>query len=124
MALLYYRNLGVHRPEILMKRAFGELKTFYDFLKRTQDYLESDATVKRLAWHPGQASANGGHGNGRDDNTDSGVWVQLTEEPAPQKSWRRAVGARQLSMRRPGGEDGGSFGIVAASAPATRRLNG
>ena len=81
MAQLYYRNLGVHRPEILMKRAFGELKTFYDFLKRTRDYLESDATVKRLAWHPGQASANGGHGNGRDDNTDSGVWVQLTEPP-------------------------------------------
>ena len=81
MAQLYYRNLGVHRPDILMQRAFGELKTFYDFLKRTRDYLESDASVKRLAWHPGQASANGDRGDGRDDDTDAGVWVRLTEPP-------------------------------------------
>ena len=81
MALLYYRNLGVHRPDILMQRAFGELKMFYDFLKRTRDYLESDAAVKRLAYRPGRAPANGDHGTGRDDDTDAGVWIQLTEPP-------------------------------------------
>ena len=81
MALLYYRNLGVHRPDILMQRAFGELKMFYDFLKRTRDYLESDAAVKRLAYRPGRAPANGDHGTGRDDDTDTGAWIQLTEPP-------------------------------------------
>lgn len=79
MALLYYRNLGVHRPDILMQRAFGELKMFYDFLKRTRDYLGSDAAVKRLACRPGEAPANGDRDNGRDDDTDAGVWVRLTE---------------------------------------------
>ena len=49
MALLHDRNLGVHRPDVLMQRAFYRLKTFYDFLRRTRDYMESDAAVKRLA---------------------------------------------------------------------------
>ena len=49
MALLHYGNLGVHRPDVLMQRAFYGLKTFYDFLRRTKDYTESDAAVKRLA---------------------------------------------------------------------------
>ena len=80
MAQLYYRNLGVHRPDVLMQRAFGELKMFYDFLKRTRDYLKN-AAVKRLTCHPGEAPANGDHGNGRDSDTDAGVWVQLTEPP-------------------------------------------
>ena len=72
MALLYYRNLGVHRPDILMRRAFGELKTFYDFLKRTRDYLEGDTAVKRLAWRAGEAPADGRHDPGRDAGTDAG----------------------------------------------------
>ena len=80
MALLYYRNLGVHRPDILMDRAFRELKTFYNFLKRTRDYLQ-DATVKRLAWRPGEAPANGRHDPGRDAGADAGTWVELTEPP-------------------------------------------
>ncbi|MDH5491213.1 MAG: DEAD/DEAH box helicase [Myxococcales bacterium] len=74
MALLHYRNLGVHRPDVLMQRAFYGLKTFYDFLRRTKDYTESDAAVKRLAWAPGP---------GPDDDDDgerpAGYWVQLTE---------------------------------------------
>ena len=79
MALLYYQNLGVHRPDVLMRRTFGELGMFYDFLKRTRDYLESDAAVKRLAWRPGDAPANGDHGTGPGEATDAGVWVELTE---------------------------------------------
>ena len=79
MALLYYQNLGVHRPDVLMRRTFGELGMFYDFLKRTRDYLESDAAVKRLAWRPGEAPANGDHGTGPGEATDAGVWVELTE---------------------------------------------
>ena len=74
MALLHYRNLGVHRPDVLMQRAFYGLKTFYDFLRRTKDYTESDAAVKRLAWAPGP---------GPDDDDDgerpAEYWVQLTE---------------------------------------------
>ena len=81
MALLYYRNLGVHRPDILMQRAFDELKIFSDFLTRTRNYLESHAAVKRLACRPGGTPANGNHANGRDDDDDAGVWVQLTEPP-------------------------------------------
>ncbi len=79
MALLYYQNLGVHRPDILMRRAFGELRIFYDFLKRTRDYLESDAAVKRVAWRPGETPANGDHGTGSGEATDAGVWIELTE---------------------------------------------
>ena len=81
MALLYYRNLGVHRPDVLMRRALGELKASYDFLKRTRDYLESDAAVKRLAWRPGEAPANGDHDTGRDDDNDAEMWVRLNEPP-------------------------------------------
>ena len=62
MAQLYYRNLGVRRPDVLMRRAFSELKTFYDFLKRTRDYLEGDAAVKRLAWLPGETPGNDNNG--------------------------------------------------------------
>ncbi len=57
-----------------MKNAFFGMKTFYDFLRRTKDYMESDAAIKRLAWKPGISPV--------DDVTDRarGVWVQL-EEP-------------------------------------------
>ena len=81
MALLHYWNLGVHRPDVLMRRAFGELKTFYEFLRRTRNYLENDAAVKRLAWRPGEAPANGDHGARRDGETDDAVWVLLEEPP-------------------------------------------
>ena len=72
MALLHYQNLNVRRPDILMKNAFFGLKTFYDFLRRTKDYMESDAAVKRLAWKTGVPPD--------DDDAERGVWVQL-EEP-------------------------------------------
>lgn len=74
MALLHYQSLGVRRPDILMRNAFFGLKTFYDFLCRTKDYMESDAAVKRLAWKPGVAS------DVDDVDRVRGVWVQL-EEP-------------------------------------------
>ena len=81
MAHLYYRNLGVHRPDVLMHRVFSDLKTFYDFLKRTRDYLEGDAAVKRLAWRPGETPANNNDGGKHGEGTDSGAWIQLTEPP-------------------------------------------
>ena len=79
MALLHYKNLDVRRPDILMKNAFFGLKTFYDFLRRTKDYMESDAGVKRLAWKPGVAPD--------DDDAEwaRGVWVQL-EEPKDRRN--------------------------------------
>ena len=80
MALLHYWNLGVHCPDILMRRAFDELGMFYKFLKQTQSYLKSDAAVKRLAWGPGEPPANGGNGAGRGE-TGTGAWVRLTEPP-------------------------------------------
>ena len=81
MAQLYYRNLGVRRSDVLMRRAFSELKTFYDFLKRTRDYLEGDAAVKRLAWCPGETPGNDNNGGKHGEGTDSGEWIQLTEPP-------------------------------------------
>ena len=91
MAQLYYRNLGVRRPDVLMHRAFGELKTFYDFLKRTRDYLEN-AAVKRLAWCPGETPANDNKGGKHGEGTGSGTWIQLTEPPdrpnAPEATFR------------------------------------
>lgn len=74
MALLHYRNLKVHCPDVLMQRTFYGLKTFYDFLRRTKAHTESDAAVKRLAWTRGP-------GTGDDDNGErpAGFWVQLTE---------------------------------------------
>jgi hypothetical protein len=74
MALLHYRNLGVHRPDVLMQRTFYGLKTFYDFLQRTKDYTESDAAVKRLAW-----TAGPGPDDDNDGERPDGYWVQLTE---------------------------------------------
>lgn len=72
MALLHYQNLDVRRPDILMKRAFFGMKTFYDFLRRTKDYMESDTAVKRLAWKPGVPPDD-------DDDRARGFWVQLGE---------------------------------------------
>ena len=80
MALLHYWNLGVHRPDILMSRAFHGLGMFYKFLKQTQNYLKSDAAVKRLAWCPGEPPANGGNGAGRGE-TGTGAWIRITEPP-------------------------------------------
>jgi len=75
MALLHYQNLGVRRPDILMKNAFFGLKTFYDFIRRTTAYMESDEAVKRLACKPGITP------DGDDARGTRGVWVQLEEPP-------------------------------------------
>ena len=81
MAQLHYWNLGIHRPDILMRRAFGELKTFYDFLKRTKDYLESATAVKRLAWRDGATPSNRDRDTTPSEGTDAGAWVELIEPP-------------------------------------------
>ncbi len=78
MAHLHYWNLDVNSPDDLRRRAVGELRMFYEFLKRTGDYLKSDDAVKRLAWSPGEPPANGA-GAGRAEA--GGAWVQLTEPP-------------------------------------------
>ena len=76
MALLHYQNLdpSVYRPDVLMGRVVWGLKSFYGFLKRTKEYMESDDAVKRLAWLPGKPPAD-------DENreTTEEVWIQLTE---------------------------------------------
>ena len=71
MALLHYQNLETGDPGALMRHAFFGLKTFYDFLRRTRDYMESDAAVKRLAWTLVPRA--------KEDRGEEGVWVQLTE---------------------------------------------
>ena len=71
MALLHYENLGVHRPDVLMQRAFYGLKAFYDFLSNTKRHVESDAAVKRLAWQIDDGAENG--------RGASEVWVRLVE---------------------------------------------
>lgn len=70
MALLHYENLGVHRPDVLMQRAFYGLKAFYDFLSNTKRHVESDAAVKRLAWQIDDAEDAPGTPE---------VWVRLVE---------------------------------------------
>jgi len=74
MAQLNYRNLGVHRPDIVMQMTFYGLKSFYDYLRRTKDYLESDAAVLRLGWKAGERPAGDVAANG-------GTWVELAEPP-------------------------------------------
>lgn len=73
MAQLYYENLGVHRPDVLLRRTFSGLKVFHDFLSRTKRYLE-EVAVLRLAWEPGVAPDP----RGRSKRVD-GVWVRLKE---------------------------------------------
>lgn len=73
MAFLYYNNLNVPQPDALMRHTFAGLKVFYDFLRRTKGYMESDAAVKRLAWQSSQAPDD-------EKGQVQGVWVQL-EEP-------------------------------------------
>ncbi len=80
MALLHYWNIEDHRPDILMGRAFHGLGMFYEFLRRTREYLESDPAVKRLAWRLGEPPANGSNGAGRGE-AGTGAWIQLTEPP-------------------------------------------
>lgn len=76
MALLHYQNLGVPRPDAVMRHAFYRLKDFYDFLRRTKTYMEGDAAVRRLAWEagapPDDEEAFGGS---------SALWVRLLEAP-------------------------------------------
>lgn len=74
MALLYYINLGVHRPDVLMYRSVQGLKIFYDFLTRTKTYMESDSAVLRLAWRKGDSP-----GNATDDKPSRTLWVRLVE---------------------------------------------
>jgi hypothetical protein len=58
-----------------MKRVFYDLKTLYDFLRRTKEYMESDVAVKRLACRPGIGPEDG------EGDRVRGVWIQL-EEPS------------------------------------------
>lgn len=75
MALLHYQNLGVQRPDILLKNAFYGLGTFFRFLDQTKKHMESDAAVQRLAYKPGFAPESD------KSRTGGSVWVQLEEPP-------------------------------------------
>ncbi len=78
MALLYYKNLGLRRPE--MKQAFYGLKDFNSFLKQTKCYMESDEAVLRLAWKPGISPEDKPSEVQLEGPEDQPFWVQL-EEP-------------------------------------------
>ena len=111
MALLHYWNLGVHRPDVLMKNTFYGLRIFYEFLRRTREYLNSDAAVKRLAWHPGEPPANGGNGAGRTET--AGTWIELTEPPGrrdePEATFRTFLdeNVKEVYEAEPSGETEG-----------------
>ena len=75
MALLHYANVEGHRPDVLMKRAFYGLTPFYQFLKRTKDYLDSEGAVRRVGWR----AADGRKRRRGASRTAEGVWVQLVE---------------------------------------------
>ena len=76
MALLHYQNLGVHRPDILMKQSVRGLKIFYDFLTRAKKYMESEDAVMRLAWRKGNPPRDI---EDRNKKREEGSWIQLTE---------------------------------------------
>ncbi|WP_133734929.1 AAA domain-containing protein [Halospina denitrificans] len=89
MALLHYQNLGVGRPDVLMKKAFFGLKTFNDFLNQTKKYMESDAALVRLAWKDGLPPGSKSSDSSQEKQ---GIWIQL-EEPRdrpnePESSFR------------------------------------
>jgi len=50
MAMLYFENLGVQRPDMLMSSARHSLNMFYQFLDQAKSYLLSDKAVQRLSW--------------------------------------------------------------------------
>lgn len=74
MALLHYSNLGLHRPDVVMTRTFHGLRDFYEFLKRTKDYMEGPKAVLRLAWKAGLPPEG-------EKAPTSGVWIELVEPP-------------------------------------------
>ena len=77
MALLHYANLEDHRPDVLMKCAFGGLTPFYQFLRRTKDHQESEDAVRRVGWE-----VCGDRKRRRaSSRTNDGVWIRLVERP-------------------------------------------
>lgn len=72
MALLHYENLGVHRPDVLLRLTFNGLRDFYEYLKRTLDHLNSESVVLRLSW--ARAPAPDDFDGGPD-----GFWIELKE---------------------------------------------
>ena len=74
MALLQYNNLNNENPKALLSDVFNGVKPFRDYLKRTKDYLKSDAAVLRLAWRSVE------HGDTvKADDTDGSCWIELIE---------------------------------------------
>ena len=74
MALLHYQNIVDHRPDILMERSVRGLQVFYEFLTRTKEFMESDASVMRLRWTLGSCPS--------DEDSErhtKGLWVELIE---------------------------------------------
>jgi len=82
MALLEYANLGYGGPaaRAVLSQVFGGLKDFYEFQKRSLDYLKEEC-VFRVAWKPGEDPKGGqwsrGSRNKRNDKLAS--WVELVE---------------------------------------------
>ena len=75
MALLHYANLEDHRPDVLMKLAFFGLTPFYQFLRRTKAYQDSEDAVRRVGWEVcGSRKRQRGA-----SETNGGVWIRLVE---------------------------------------------
>ena len=74
MALLHYLNIIEHRPDVLMERSVRGLKIFYDFLTLTKEFMESDASVMRLAWTLGSCPSDADS-----ERHTKGGWVELIE---------------------------------------------
>lgn len=77
MALLHYANVEEHRPDVLMGHAFYGLTPFYQFLKRTQEYLDSEGAVRRVGWEV----AGGAKQRRTVSEASDGVWIRLVEPP-------------------------------------------
>ncbi len=74
MALLYYQNIVERDPNVVMRNAVFGLKIFYDFLKRTKKFVESDYSVMPLGWKPGYCPFDE---NG--ERQAEGCWIELIE---------------------------------------------
>ena len=72
MAQLYYQNLGIENPEVVMKRVFSGLRSFYEYLNQTENYLKSDDAVLRLSWKPGSPPE-------KYNAKITGTWIELIE---------------------------------------------
>ncbi len=79
MAYLRYANLQVPNPQTLLRGTFDGLGIYYQYLKRTRDFMNSDAAVKRLAWRDTRDSRGKKRRKKEEEQSSGPVWIELTE---------------------------------------------